>query len=78
MKRREFLRRASMTGLAVAGSGVGAGLLYDPRGGDQFLFFGSVLRMDIGSSVFCWVSGFVLADVRWASGFLIVCLTALS
>jgi uncharacterized protein (DUF362 family) len=36
MKRREFLRRAGMTGLAVAGSGVGAGLLYDPRGGDQF------------------------------------------
>jgi len=36
MERREFIRRASLTGLAVAGSTVGAGLLYDPRGGGQY------------------------------------------
>ena len=36
MERRDFLRRAWLTGLAVAGSGLGAGLLYDPRGGGQY------------------------------------------
>ncbi len=36
MERRDFLRRAGLTGLAVAGSTLGAGLLYDPRGGGQY------------------------------------------
>ncbi|MFT5090481.1 MAG: hypothetical protein ACI8PG_004861 [Planctomycetota bacterium] len=36
MERREFIRRAGLTGLAVAGAAVGAGLLYDPRGGGQY------------------------------------------
>ncbi len=36
MQRREFIRRAGLTGLAVAGSAAGASLLYDPRGGGQY------------------------------------------
>lgn len=36
MDRREFLRQAGMTGLAVAGAAGGAAWLYDPRGGDQY------------------------------------------
>lgn len=36
MNRREFLRRAGATGLAVAGSVGGAAWLYDPRDGGQY------------------------------------------
>ena len=36
MERREFIRRAGLTGIAVAGSALGAGLLYDPRDGGQY------------------------------------------
>ena len=35
IERRNFLRRAGITGLAVAGSGLGAAWLYDPRGGAE-------------------------------------------
>ena len=36
MERREFLRRAGLTGLAMVGAAGGAAWLYDPRGGDEY------------------------------------------
>ncbi|MDP6779107.1 MAG: DUF362 domain-containing protein [Candidatus Latescibacteria bacterium] len=36
IERRDFLRRAGITGLAVAGSAAGAAWLYDPRGGAEY------------------------------------------
>jgi uncharacterized protein (DUF362 family) len=36
IQRREFLKRAGLTGLAVAGAGLGAACLYDPRGGAEY------------------------------------------
>ena len=36
MERREFLKRAGLTGLAVAGSALGTAWLYDPRDGAQY------------------------------------------
>ena len=36
MERREFLRRAGRTGLAVAGTGLGAAYFYDPRSGAEY------------------------------------------
>jgi uncharacterized protein (DUF362 family) len=36
LDRREFLKRAGATGLAVAGSGLGAAWLYDPRMGAEY------------------------------------------
>jgi len=36
MERRDFLKRAGVTGLAVAGSGLGAWWLHDPRSGAEY------------------------------------------
>jgi len=36
MERREFIKRAGRTGLAVAGAALGAAYLYDPRNGAQY------------------------------------------
>ena len=36
MKRRDFIRRAGLTGVAIAGSGLGAAWLYDSRGGAEY------------------------------------------
>ncbi len=36
IERRDFLRRAGITGLAVAGTAAGAAWLYDPRGGAEY------------------------------------------
>jgi len=36
VERREFIKRAGRTGLAVAGAALGAAYLYDPRSGDEY------------------------------------------